>query len=94
MKNEIPAIRSNTEMTFTRLGGEEEIDLHLCRKTNRMTFQKVTWNEEAEEWEAKEVYLSEVQHELEDYGFCTISESPMTIRQLAAAFSHKMFARF
>lgn len=92
MINETPAIRSNDEMTFVRLGEREEIDLHLCRKTNQMTFQKVTWGDEFNDWESKEVYLSEVQHELEDYGFCTISESPMTIKQLAATFSHKMFA--
>ena len=93
MKNEIPAIRSNTSMTFTRLGSEEEIDLHLDRKTNRMTFSRIQWNDEKGDWVEKEVYLADVQDELKGYGFCTISEKPMTIKQLAAAFSHKMFIR-
>ena len=93
MKNEIPAIRNNTEMRFVRLGSEEEIDMTLNRETSTMTFEKVFWNEESDEWDSKEVYLEEIKGELEGYGFQTIGPKPMTIQQLMTHFSFKMFAK-
>ena len=90
MKNEIPTIRSNDSMTFVRLGRDEEIDMTLDRKTNHMSFRRAIWNEEIEDWDDTEVYLEDVQDELEKYAFCTIAPKPLTIRQLAATFSFKM----
>jgi len=90
--NEIPALRNNNEMTFTRLGPDEDIDMTLERKTQRMTFQRLEYNEETGDWDGKEVYASEVEEELENYTFSTITEKPLSFRQLKAIFSHKMFA--
>ena len=87
MQNKIPAIRNNTEMRFVCLGDCEEIDMTLNRKTNRMTFERAFWNEKEEDWDSKEVYLEDIQAELEGYGFLTIGPKPMTIRQLMSHFS-------
>lgn len=91
MINEIPAIRSESEMTFTRLGAEEEIDMTLNRKRGQMTFSKVVWNDDKDDWESNEVYLEEIENELTDYGFLTIGPEPMSIGQLKTHFSFKMF---
>ena len=90
MKNEIPAIRSDKEMSFVRLGSEENIDLHLDRQKGTMTIEIISYDEEAEEWLGEETTVEEVKSELEKHRFSTICSFPLTIRELQACFSHKL----
>jgi hypothetical protein len=92
MINELPAIRNNNEMVFTRLGEYEDIDMTLNRKTNQMTFHRLVWNHETDDWDSQEVYLRDIGHQLAKYGFLTIAPQPLNIKQLQAFFSHKMLA--
>jgi hypothetical protein len=92
MKNELPAMRSNDMMVFVHLGENEDIDMTLDRNSNLMTFERVTFNDESGDWEGDEVYLEEVQEELEGYAFLTIAEKPLNLRELSAMFSHRMVA--
>jgi len=92
MKNEIPATLDGSELTFIRLGKMEDIDMKICLETNLMTFERVFYNEDEEEWDGKEIYASEIESEMSEYAFCAITSKPLTFRQLMATFSHKMFA--
>ena len=94
MTNELPAIASNKEIIFTRLGLNEDIDMTIDLESRRMTFERVFWNEEKEEWEGKQAYLEEIEDELKDYGFLKITRNPLSIQKLKTFFSFKMFIKF
>lgn len=92
MKSVIPAIIHGNEIKFIRLGEMEDIDITLDFKSNTMTFERVFYDENAEDWDGKEVYASEIENEMKNYLFCAGLSTAKTFRELQSLFSHKMFA--
>jgi len=92
MKNEIPSIIEATKLTFIRLGEMEEINMTVDIKNRTMTFQRLTFNEDDQDWEADEVYASEIEDELAEYIFILGNDNSQRIREMKSMFSHKMFA--
>ena len=92
MRNEIPATFDGTNIIFTQLGQNEDLDMTINLETKEMTFERVFFDEECEEWDGVEVYCENIEDEMSKHCFLSIAEEALTIRQLKAMFSHKMSA--
>jgi hypothetical protein len=57
-----------------------------------MTFEKVFYDETAEDWDGTEIYASEIEDAMDAYRFCGITAQPLSFKFLQSMFSHKMFA--
>ena len=84
-------MRTEKEMSFIRLGRDEDIDIHLT-KDGSMKIERTTFNEESDDWESVETTADEVEKDLDGRLFCTITKNPLTFRQLRAAFTHTLKA--
>ena len=88
MQNELPAIKNDTLIHYTRLGEYEEIDLSIDLKEWSMSVFYITWDDE--DASGVEIHLSDVIDELQDYKFLGIMSRGLSIRELQSMFSFKM----
>lgn len=90
MINEIPATISGLKLLFIRLGEMEDIDMTIDLKTKTMTFERIQFDENNDEWVSDEICACEIEDEMNVYNFLSITDKPLTFRDLQSLFSHKM----